>query len=212
MLINIIWKSLVAYFVVLIALKFMGKREVGQLSLLDFAIILIIADILVIGIESTDEPFYYYIAPIVLLSVVQKVFAYILMKFPKLRGIFDGKQSVIVYDGKLNIKEMKRQNYNVDDLLMQLRLQGISSLSEVRYVVLETNGKLSVFEYEKNPSAPFPVVISGEINKDNLQLLGLSEEWIIKRLKGHQLKDVMYAIYEDQDLFIMSHTKEEQSN
>ena len=202
-LLKIILKCIIVYFLILVILKFMGKREIGQLSLFDFAIILIIADIMVIGIDNNEEPFYYYLIPIIILSIIQKLLAFILLKIPKLRNYVDGKQSIIIYDGKLNTKEMKKQNYNVDDLLVQLRLKGIASFSEVQYAILETNGTISVFKHEDHPKNPFPVIISGELVQENIKLLSLKEEWIKEQLKGKEIKDIMYANYENNNLYVI---------
>src|SRR5690554_3416041 len=196
----------------------MGKREIGQLSIFDFAIILVIADILVSGLEDLESPFYYYILPIVALAIIQKIIAFLMLKIPMLREAFEGKDSLIIDDGKLKIKEMKKQNYNVDDLLTQLRLKNIRSLSEVKYVILETNGEISIFKHSdfnnkskkskneddtsqtksqnvnlmdgpggsestishQNEIYPFPLIVSGKIDKENLQTLSLSEKWLKK--------------------------------
>ncbi len=77
-----------------------------------------------------------------------------LLKIPGLRDFFDGKESVIIIDGKVNIKEMRKQNYNFNDLVVQLRLKNIRSLSEVRYLILETNGEISVFKYDEFNNTP----------------------------------------------------------
>lgn len=155
-MLNILLKAVAVYFLTLFVLKFMGKREIGQLSLFDFVVILIIADVAVISIENNDYPFYSYLLPIILIAVIQKTLAKVSLKITKLRDIFDGTESLIIVEGKINIKEMKKQSYNIDDLIIQLRLKNIRSISEVRYLVLETNGEISVFkwtDFETNQSA-----------------------------------------------------------
>jgi len=146
-LLQILFRGIAIYFITLVVIRVMGKREIGQLSIFDFAIILVIADILVSGLEDLESPFYYYILPIVALAIIQKIIAFLMLKIPMLREAFEGKDSLIIDDGKLDLKEMKKQNYNVDDLLTQLRLKNIRSLSELKYVILETNGEISVFKH-----------------------------------------------------------------
>lgn len=229
-------KVLAIYFLILFLLKFMGKREIGQLSLFDFVVVLLIADIAVIGAEDGEVPFYLTLLSILLLGVIQKMLALILLKIKPLRDFFDGKESIIMIDGKLNIREMKKQSYNVDDLIVQLRIKNIRSLSEIRYAILEANGEISVFKFKDFPSSdpkvktaathnptgktdggyeaaaapeeiyPFPLIVSGKINKENLKLLHLSEEWLRKeiRKKGYQSeKEILYANYENKKLFII---------
>ena len=161
------------YFIILFIMKFMGKREIGQLSLFDFAVILIIADIAVTGLDTED--FIVYIIGIVILGIIQKTLAYIGLKFAKIRNLLDGKESLIIIEGKLNLKEMKKQSYNVDDLVIQMRLKNIRSISEIRYLILESNGEISTFLYEDfitstPPSVPIATktqnLIAANINSD----------------------------------------------
>lgn len=205
MFINVILKSIAVYLLVLILLKFMGKREIGQVSLFDFAIILIISDVLVFAIEEKTNKFWYYFICGILLTIIQRFISFILLKSRKLRLKFDGEESVIIYDGKLNVKEMKKQRYNMDDLILQLRLTNIASLKEVKYLILENNGKISVFKNEDNPMNPFPLIVSGKIEYKNLKLLGLSEMWLNKKIKEKNilLKDIYYASYDKNDLYIV---------
>ena len=205
MLFEIILKCIIVYIVVLLSLKFMGKREIGQVSLFDFAIILIISDILVIGIDENNKYFWFYFIGVIFLVIIQRLISDILLKFKKLRKIFDGEESVIIYEGRLNIKEMKKQRYNMDDLITQLRLNDISSLKDIKYLILENNGNISCFKYEDNPSNPFPLIVSGQLEEKNLKLLNITENWINNKLKQKNLKieDVYYASYEEDDLYIV---------
>ncbi len=208
-LLKIIIKCVIVYFLVLLILKFMGKREIGQLSLFDFAVILIMADIMIIGIDSEDEPFYYYLIPIIILSFIQKLFAFLLLKIPKLRNFVDGKESIIIFKGELNISEMKKQNYNMDDLLVQLRAKGISSLSEVEYAILETSGHMSVFKKEDHPKIPFPIIMSGILIEENIQLLSLDKKWIKNQLNGKKIEDILYANYENETLYFIPYMEKQ---
>ena len=232
-MLEILIKGILIYFIVLIVIRFMGKREIGQLSIFDFAILLIIADILVMGLNE-NIPFYHYVIVIVALSLIQKLLALLLLKWVWLRNIIDGKQSLIMFNGKLNIKEMKKQNYNIDDLIVQIRIKNISSLSEVNHIILETNGEISIYPKQKqnvgtqsktqtfnilsgpggseavdeqanNEIYPFPIIISGKINYDNIQLLGLDEDWVIREAhkQGKEIEQIYYANYEYGGLFII---------
>ncbi len=205
MLINIILKCVIVYIIVFLALKFMGKREVGQVSLFDFAIILIISDILVIGIDENNEYFWFYFIGVITLVLIQRIISLILLKFKKIRKFFDGEESVLIYEGRLNIKEMKKQRYNMDDLISQLRLNNISSLKEIKYLILENNGNISCFKYVDKPLNPFPLIVSGELEEKNLKLLNIKESWINTKLDEKHLKreDVYYASYENNDLYVV---------
>ncbi len=203
-------KITIAYFLILILMKFMGKREIGQLSLFDFVVILLIADFVVVGMENNDTPFYIYIIGIFILGLIQKLLAKLMLKIPKLRSLFDGTDSIIVFDGKINLKEMAKQSYNFDDLISQLRLKNVRSLSEVQYVILEPNGKISVFKKESNGMEkeifPFPLIVSGKVIEKNLKILKLNKSWLYEQIRkqGYEsFQDIYYANYEDQSLFIV---------
>lgn len=208
MLLSIIMKTVLIYFFVMIIIKFMGKREIGQLSVFDFAVILIIADILSIGVEKND-PLYFYLLPIVAISVIQKLLAFLMLKVVKLRALIDGKQSNIIVNGVLQLQEMRKQNYNIDDLLVQVRLKDIRSLSEIKDAILETNGQISIFKKTDitvdTEIFPFPIIVSGKIQKENLALVNITEVWVKEEVEksGKKLEDIIYANYEHQKLFIM---------
>ena len=204
MLFQILLRTCVGYFVLLVMLKIMGKREIGQLSLFDLIILLSIADIMIIGIENYELNYWYVVLPIVLLTFFQKIIAFIILKSKKLRKVFDGDESVIIYKGKINIKEMKKLCYNFDDLLSQLRQKDIRSLEEVEYAILENSGRLSVFKYSKNDCFPLPIIVSGQIEENYLKLIGKDKKWVNRELskKNILLKDVNCAFYENKELKI----------
>lgn len=236
MLLSIIIKSIIIYFLVMVVIKFMGKREIGQLSIFDFTVLLIIADILVSGISQDYTVFFYYMLAIIAISLIQKILAFVMLKKGKLRDLIEGRNSNIIINGKLQIKEMQKQNYNISDLLVQLRLKNIRSLSEVKYAILETNGELSVFKnsdfssdnrqfnssskafdaisgnknseaYSESDSGiyPFPLIISGNVQYENLKIVNVKEKWLFKELEKRnlQLEDILFANYENQELFIV---------
>lgn len=205
MFLNIVLKCVFVYIVVLLSLKFMGKREIGQVSLFDFAIILIISDILVIGVDEDNEYFWLYFIGVIVLVLIQRLISLILLKFKKIRKFIDGVESVIIYEGRLNIKEMKKQRYNMDDLITQLRLNNISSLKEIKYLILENNGNISCFKYSDNPLNPFPLIVSGVLEENNMKLLNIKESWINTKLDEKHLKveDVYYASYENDELYVV---------
>ena len=124
----------------------MGKREVGQLSITDLIVSLLIAELAVISVENYDKSILFSLVPIVILVILQCILSYISLKKPKFRIFLDGNPSIIIKNGKINYKEMLKQRYNLDDLLVQLREKSIKSIEDVDYAVLETNGRLSIFE------------------------------------------------------------------
>lgn len=184
----------------------MGKREVGQLSIIDLIVSLLIAELTVISVENYDKSILYSLIPIVILVLLQCILAYFSLKKPKFRIFLDGNPSVIVKNGKINYREMLKQRYNLDDLLSQLREKGYRSLEEIEYAILESNGTLSVFPY-KNSKSPFPlpIILDGDIQEDTLEHLNKDKKWIYDLLKKKNIKldDVFFAFYKDKNIFVI---------
>lgn len=199
-------RTIMCYTVLVISLRIMGKREIGQLSLFDLIILLSIADIMVVGIEKYEQKFIYVLFPVILLTLLQKLVAFIMLKIPKTRKLMDGKPTIIILNGKLLKEEMNKQSYNIEDLLLQLRTQGIFTLDDVFFAVLETNGKLSVIKKkDKSKIFPLPVIVSGEVDENVLKYSGKNMEWISKNLgKNHLVKEeILCAFINEDDLMIV---------
>lgn len=193
--INIIIRTLIGFFSFFILMRFMGKREVGQLSLFDLIIILSMADLMVLGIDGFEDDIFYSLIPMVIVAIIQIVIALVSLKFAKIRNIVDGKSSYIIINGQVDINEMKKQRYNMDDLYTQLRSEGIKSIQEVEIAVLETSGKLSSFKKKEDIDASLPVIVSGKIDYIILKNLGKNEDWLLKELskKGYLLNEILGA-------------------
>ena len=191
----------------------MGKREVGQLGIIDLIVSVLIAELVAISLENTNKSIWLVIIPIFLLVFCQIGMAFWSLKDKKIRDIFDGKPSVIINNGKLNIKEMIKQRYNLDDLLSQLREEKFKSISEVEYAILETSGKLSVFRKEKDKKVtfPLPLIIEGKIEYDTLKLLNKDLNWIKDHLSV-DIKDVFYGFYKDNNIYIIKNNEVEKDN
>ena len=164
----VLGKTLFFYFLIMVIYRIMGKREVGELSIMDLIVSIFIAEIAAISIDNYKQNMFLSVVPIVALVIIQVVISRISLKNSTIRSILDGDPSVIIERGKVNFKEMLQQRYNLDDLLVQLRSRGIKSIEEVDYAILETSGKLSVFKKDddKNRTYPLPVIIDGKVQKD----------------------------------------------
>ncbi|KZE66896.1 DUF421 domain-containing protein [Paenibacillus polymyxa] len=148
-----IFRTLLMYFIVYLVMRLMGKREIGKLSVFDLVISIMIAEIAVFSLEDIKRPLYEGLIPLGVLLVLQVGISYFSLKSRRLRLLFDGKPSVLYSNGQLYKDEMKKQRYNLDDLMLQLREQNIESLDEVEYVILETTGKLTVISKENYDEA-----------------------------------------------------------
>lgn len=204
---TIIFRTVLFYFLVVIAYKIMGKREVGELGVFDFIISMLISQLIAICIENYKDPIWFVIVPTLILVFFQIVFSFLSLKSNKFRDILDGKESVIISNGKLNFSEMKKQKYNLNDLLLQLRDKGIRTIEEVDYAILETNGKLSVFQKQddNNNVFPLPLVLDGVIEENNLKFINKTRKWLNNELnkKKINLDNIFYAFYKDDDIYVI---------
>lgn len=211
-LFTVLFRTLFFYFFVLFAYRLMGKREIGQLGVIDLIVSILIAELVAISIEETESPIYLTIIPITLLVFLEIGFAYVAIKSRKFRIIFDGKPSLIICNGKINYKEMVKQRYSLDDLLISLRQQGIKDLDIVEYAFLEPNGELSVFKYnlfKLKSSYPMPLILDGCIQNSSLKHIKKTEDWLNEELSSKNLssKDIFYAFYKNKKIYIIKKTE-----
>ncbi len=205
-MITVLIRTIFFYFFIFIIYRIMGKREVGQLSIIDLIVSLLIAELTVISIENYNKSMLYSLIPIVVLVLLQCILAYISLKKPKFRIFLDGNPSLIIKEGKINYNEMLKQRYNLDDLLVQLRDKGYRSIEEVEYAVLENNGTLSIFPYETNKTPlPLPIILDGDIQEDTLKHLKKDKKWVYNFLerKNLTLEEIFFAFYKDKNIFII---------
>lgn len=200
---SLIFRTIFMYFFIIFVYRLMGKKEVGQLSIVDLIVSILIAELIALGIEGDKGNIFISVVPILVLVGVQILISYITLKNDKIRNMLDGKPTIIIKDGKLNFTEMSRLRYSLDDLLTQLRLQGVKSIDKVKYAVLENNGNLSVFS--DNSDYPLPLILDGVIDYGVLKEIKKDYKWILDILKkkGIDIDDVFYAFYTNGKTFII---------
>lgn len=201
-------RTIFFYFFIFVVYRIMGKREVGQLGIIDLIVSILIAELVMISIEDYNNNILRSVIPILTLLVLQVSFAFLSLRKPKFRIFLDGNPSIMIQDGKVNYKEMMRQKYNLDDLLVQLRDKGYRSIEEIEYAILENSGTLSVFPYPKDKKKtplPLPIILDSQIQEDTLRLMHKDKEWVYRLLKKKNIKidDVFYAFYKDNNIFII---------
>ena len=208
--IKIIFRISFFYFFILLIYRMMGKREVGQLGIIDLIVSILIAELVVVSVEDPSISILYSLIPVICLVVLQILLSYVSLKNSKVRELLDGKPSFIIKYGKINYNEMIKQKYNLDDLLVQLREKGYRNIEEVEYAILENNGTLSVFEYDKNKlikssPLPMPIILDGKIQYETLREMGRDDTFVYKYLdkKKYDLKDIFYAFYKDKSIFFI---------
>ena len=147
-LIIIGFRTIFLYVFIIVVLRVMGKREVGELSVIDVVVFVIMAEVVAVALDSPDKKLIHSIFPVLLLLGIQLLTSYLSLKSKKFRDVVDGDPTLIIQDGVIQEEQMRKQSYNLDDLFQQLREQQIGSVREVSYAYLEPSGNLSVFTNE----------------------------------------------------------------
>lgn len=194
-------KSLFSYIYMIVLLRLLGKKECSQLSMYDFVVFLLIADLMVMGFDGdmTDA-----VISTAVLVFTDAFSSYLSLKSKRIRDFIEGTPTHIVINGKLNIEAMRKNKYTCDSLAQHLRQRGISSLSEVAFATLETNGQLSIIKQKDNQvKAIEPVIMDGVIMHAMLKNCGYDEQWLRKNLKDKKPEDVMYAVIEKERLYVV---------
>lgn len=188
------FRTVLLYVIILIILRIMGKREVGELSVIDVVIFVIMAEVAAFSLDSPDKKLSHAIVPMIILLFIQILTSYISLKSKNFRDLVDGDPTLIIRDGVILESAMRKQRYNLDDLFQQLREQQIGSVYEVSYAFLEPSGNLSVFKYE-DVQPVLALISDGVVQKRHLKLSGKTKEWLDKELSNHGIDDVRKVFY-----------------
>ena len=199
--------SLCIYIYLSVLLRIFGKKEFSQLNVFDFVVFLIIAEIMTDTVGNEDFTFFHGVIATVTLIVVDRLVSMVTLKSKKLRDIFEGRPTYIIFKGKLDQEKMKEQRYTVDDLSHHLRVNDIDSISKVEFALLETNGSLSIIPKDECcVELPDALICYGIVDEDNLKLLNRDLNWLKKELKKQHvdhIEDVFYCILEKDKLLVI---------
>jgi len=210
-MILVVIRTLILYALVVVALRLMGKREIGQLQPFELVVILMISDLAAIPSENVGIPLLSGIIPILVLLFSSLTLAWITLKNEKARTIICGSPSILIERGKILESELTKNNYNLTDLLEELRLKNVPNIADVEFAVLETNGQLSVFpKSQKRPTVPedfhiptkfeglpLTLIADGKLNTINLQQGNKDLTWLKRELKKQRIDKI-------EDVFLAS--------
>ncbi len=199
----VISRTLIVYFALLVALRLLGKRQLGEMELSEFVLGALIADLASHPLQDMGIPLINGLLPILTLFCCEVLIAGLTMKSIRLRAAFFGKPSMLIVHGKIVQQEMRKNRFTVDELMQELRNQGNTDIAKIEYAVLETNGKLNII---LNPSeapvtaaqlgiapadsgCPTIVISDGRILDTNLVQMGLDRGWLAARLKENGVED-----------------------
>lgn len=203
---TLVGKCVIIYFLIIVCLRVMGKREVGELSVLDIVIYFVMSELLAISIES-DESIMKVIVPVVTLSLLQIAIAWVLLKLKKLRDVMEGVPVLIIENGCIDQNAMRKQRYTIDDLMYQLRSQSVSTPDEVQFAILENSGTLTVIKKTDGKTKWFePLIQDGIIQQKVLDRIKKDEQWLLSQLKSEgvdRAEDVFLCMLQKNGLFVV---------
>ena len=163
----------------------MGKRQISELEVSELVSTLLISEIASVTIDDPDIPLLNAIIPILFIFATEVILSTIKNKSEKLKRTIEGRPVYIIYKGKLLQKALTENRISINELLSEMRIQGIGDISEINYAILEQNGSLSILK-NGDSSIAHSIIIDGEIIYDTLKSIGYNEEWMNKELKKYK--------------------------
>ncbi len=190
-------RTIILYLIVLVVMRLMGKREIGQLQPFELAISIMIADLASVPMTELGIPITNGIIPILGMLFMHMIISFINIKSIKMRQIICGKPSILIYRGKIDERVLRKERFTVNELQERLRGNNIFNISDVEYAILETNGEVTVIQKpdKKNltlsdmgiqaqyEGLPYDLVVDGKVMYENLKKLGKDYNWLKKQLK-----------------------------
>ena len=196
------FRSIVLYIIILIVMRLMGKREIGQLQPFELAISIMIADLASIPMTEIGIPIFNGIIPILGLLVMHLIISVINLKSLKAREIICGKPSILIYRGKIDEKALKKERFTINELEERLRGNNVVNLGDVEYAILETSGQVTVIQKPEKRNTipedfnimpeyegiPYDLVVDGKVMNKNLKLVGKNYNWLKKQVEKFGIK------------------------
>lgn len=204
-------RTIILYLLVICAIRFMGKRQVGQLQPAELVIAIMISDLASTPMSSNNIPLISGIVPIITLIASELLISWLCLKNHTFRKLLSGKISILIYKGKIMEHELAAQRFNLEDLLEELRQNNICDISQVEYAILETSGHVSVIpkpsaspvtlsDLNIKPSKkilPCTIISDGVLNKNELRRSGKTQSWLEEKIKQggvNKISDVFIGV------------------
>lgn len=182
-MISIFIRTIIIYIVLSVMLKIMGKRQIGELEVNELVTTLLISEIGALPISDSDIPLLASIIPILFIASTEVIISIVKNKSALIKRVVEGEPSYIIYKGRLRQKALGENRISINEVLTEMRTQGIADLSDVRYAILEQNGKISFLKASDSPNISKALVVDTKPNVKSLKEEGLSMEWLEKKLK-----------------------------
>lgn len=221
----ILLRTIILYSLVVIIMRIMGKRQIGQLQPFELVITIMISDLASLPMQDTRIPLIHGVIPIVTLLFLEIIISVIQLKSETARLIISGKPSIIINKGRIDVNIMRNQRLNINDLMEEIRLKGYYNLEDIEFAILETSGQLSIITKTELSNAtkkdinikvpqdaiPITLILDGNINYKNLKILGRDEKWLLTTLHSKNISspsEIFIALVDSKGKFYMQTYKE----
>ena len=193
------FRTIFLYLVLIVVIRLMGKRQIGQMEPAEFVVTMLVANLAAIPMQDGGIPLYSGVVPILTVLGVELVLSALALHSVKVRRLLCGKPVILIENGNILQENLRRTRVTLDELTGHLREKDVLDLQAVQYAILETNGNLSVFPYPKEKPAsakdagiqarkqylPVTIISDGQLLTDNLQKAKKDTHWVQRVLKEH---------------------------
>lgn len=182
-------RTILIYMLLLAVMRLSGKRQIGEIQISELVTTFLLSDIASYPLTDPAIPLLNAIIPIFTIIPLEIIFSFLSTKSACLKKILDGNPSIIISHGKIQKREMSRVRLSMEDLLCELRLKNIASVSEVDYAILEQNGQISVFPKKEEPLS-HAIVVDGTLNEALMKKIGKNKAWLDQVLRTNNIRDL----------------------
>lgn len=212
-MLTILIRSIFIYLSLILTMRILGKRQIGELEASELVTTLLISEIATLPITDTDMPVLFALIPMITIMTLEVLMSFILIKVPKLRWLVSSHPSVVINRGVLDQKELKKQRVSIEELIAEIRSSGYADLSEIYYAIIEENGSLTVIPRSgaqqptiddlgikaKESGLMHVIITDGQVNKNGLRTIRRDKSWLEKHLKKEKLSasDVFLMLADD---------------
>lgn len=211
-------RTILLYFLVIAAMRIMGKRQIGQLQPSEFVIAMMLAELATIPMQDVSIPLIYGILPILTLVSIEILISVAVLKSAKVRRAFEGKACVLARDGMFDVEALRKLRYNIDDVMEELRVNGYTDIRETAYVILETSGVVSIIpkNSKRPPTAeewnmktgkcalPHVIIKDRKLHPEGMREMHMKKEDVLRLLHQHRItkpEEVFYAAIDEEKRF-----------
>lgn len=194
-------RTLIIYILLSVSIKLMGKRQIGELDVSELITTLLISEVASIPIADPDIPLANAIIPVLLIVTLEILISFIKNKSEKLKCHIEGEPMFIIFKGKLIQSALEDNRISINEVMCEMRSQGIGDINDVYHAILEQNGKISFLQKSECKNISYPIIIDGETNYKNLAMLGYKKDWLEAKLKksGEKTEDIFLMTVDEKE-------------